>query len=127
MSKRHGTARPVGSFRDGDVVKGKIITVFATTRNTDLAEGRGQTIDHSYHLSAHDANIGAHGIDVMGSDGKTKEVLALQEDESGRVYLFANNSSPVTIKEDPEALAKLRKSAFNKLSSSERAALNLGD
>ncbi|HRH25385.1 MAG TPA: hypothetical protein PLD99_00330 [Parcubacteria group bacterium] len=127
MSKRHGTARPVGSFREGDVVSGKMIIIFATTRNTDLTEGRGTTIDHSYHLSARDAEVGAHGIDVMGSDGGIREVLALQEDQSGRVYLFANNASPVTIKENSEMVANLRKRALSKLSSSERAALGLDD
>lgn len=121
-----GSTKPL---EKGQHVKGQIIQIFAATRNTDGNEGRGSDIDHSYHLTKRNALIGAHGIDVMGSDGKVRDLLALQVEDGGIFLLGGNVSlaeiSPIKIVEDPEAFAKLRKSALDKLSPGERVALNL--
>ena len=104
---------------EGDSISGQIVVIYATTRNQDLTEGKGRTIDHSYHLTERVARIATSGIDVMGSDGKVEPRLALNLSD-GR---FALSPVLITISEDPEAEAKLREQALKKLSSAERAAL----
>ena len=103
----------------GDQVSGQVVELFAATRNEDLAEGRGQKIDHSYHLTQRDAMIASSKIDVMGSDGKVELRLALHLSD-GKYLLLPQ---PITVSENPEAEAELRKQALAKLTPAEIAAL----
>jgi len=107
------------ALSEGEFVSGQITVVYAATRNQDLTEGKGRTIDHSYYLTGHAARIATSGIDVMGSDGKVEPRLALHLSD-GR---FALSPVLITISEDPEAEAKLREQALKKLTPAERAAL----
>ncbi len=50
--------------------QGEFITIYAAVRNEDLTEGTGRRVDHSYYSTEENAELGAKGIDVMGSDGK---------------------------------------------------------
>jgi len=103
----------------GDRVAGEVIKLFAATRNEDLQEGRGARIDHSYHLTEHEALIASSKIDVMGTDGKVEKRIALRLSDGQYLLL----PKPITVSENPEAEAGLRKQALAKLTPAEIAAL----
>ena len=120
--------RTVGptTLKLGDEVKGKVVNIFAATRNEELNEGRGNRIDNSYHRTKADAMIATHHIDVMGSDGKIAERLALELPD-GRIFLIIDEGKPVQIDLNPKAKSNLRKEALGKLSKAEIVALGLGE
>lgn len=116
-----------GSIAKGDQISAVVVEIYAATRNEELNEGRGQTIDNSYHTSRRSALVACRGIDVMGSDGQVSERLALKSDD-GRYFLLKNNNKPIVVRSDEEevkAEADLRKEALKKLSQAERAALGI--
>jgi hypothetical protein len=106
-------------FSKGDKLAAEVVTVYVATCNEDGTEGRGATIDHSYHLTKHAALIATAGIGVMGSDGDLEERLALKL-EDGR---FALLPDIFQISDNVEKEAELRKEALKKLSPAELAAL----
>lgn len=120
-------------LRAGDVVSGEMVFIYAATRNSDLNEGRGPTIDESYHLKRHAAIIACAGIDVMGSNGQVAERLALKLID-GRYFLLANMKDPFEVADpivvstnvqEVQAMTDLKVKALGKLSPPERAALGL--
>jgi hypothetical protein len=42
------------TFSVGQRLSGVVVTIYATTTNSDLTEGRGRQVDHSYHLTMRD-------------------------------------------------------------------------
>ncbi len=114
-------------IKEGDKISGLVVDIYATTRNEDTAEGKGRTIDHSYHINYRAALIACKGIDVMGSDGEVDKKLALKTDD-GRYFLFHNNDKPIVVvdsREEVRAAATLKEEVLKKLSSAEKAALGL--
>lgn len=110
----------------GDQVVGTVVQIYAATCNEDKNEGRGATIDNSYHTSQRSALIASRCIDVMGSDGGVDKRLAIKLTD-GRHFLLKNDNQPIELTDDQrevEAAAELRTSALAKLTEAERAALN---
>ena len=116
MTNRHAK---IEKLTLGEKISGEVVEIWAATCNEERSEGRGNTIDNSYHLSRHEALIATKGIDVMGSDGKvvSRTVIRLK---GGRYLLGAQF---IAITSNPEAEASLREQALAKLSSAEIAAL----
>jgi hypothetical protein len=115
------------ALKEGDALSGLVVKIYATTRNTDGTEGRGIDIDNSYHKERRSALIASKGIDVMGSDGKVVERLAIKLND-GRYFLLQNENHPIVVvasEKEVQAAADLRKEALGKLSRAERAALGL--
>lgn len=48
--------------------------VFVTVVNSDLTEGRGHSVIHSFHIFEDTAELAAYGSDTMGSDGNAFSV-----------------------------------------------------
>ena len=103
----------------GQEIKGVVKIIWAAVTNTDLNEGRGSSVDYSYHLTETDAKVGASHIGVMGSDGDVQERVVLQISDTEYILLPKDT---VTIKETAEEAAKLRESALKKLTPAEQAA-----
>jgi len=115
------------ALKEGDVLSGIVVKIYATTRNTDGTEGQGVEIDNSYHKERRSALIASKGIDVMGSDGKVVDRLAIKLDDD-RYFLLQNNNYSIVVtdsEKEVQAAADLREKALSKLSSAERAALGL--
>ena len=106
-------------FQEGETISGTVVIIYAAVTNTDLTEGRGQRVDHSYYRNRRDATIGASGIGVMGSQGNVEPRTALRITDNQYLLL----SDPVKVSENPKKVAELRKQAFAKLTEAERAAL----
>lgn len=69
----------MGHLKQGDrITLATVERVYAATRNTDLAEGRGVDIDHAYYATRDAAVVGASKIGVMGADGNVAPRLALR-------------------------------------------------
>lgn len=56
----------------------EVIEIFAAVTNTDLDEGRGRRIDHSYHPNQARAKVATIGIGVQGNDGYVESRLAVK-------------------------------------------------
>ena len=109
----------------GQVIKGKMVTIFAAVGNEDQMEAKGRDIDFSYHTTRAGAQIGAKGLGYSGPDGEVEERVVLQLDTG---HYYVNPLQPLKVfddEDDAKAAAELRESALNKLSPSERAALGL--
>ncbi|MEK7514784.1 MAG: hypothetical protein AAB608_00170 [Patescibacteria group bacterium] len=102
---------------EGDQVVAEVVTIFAA-----IAETYEGSYVASYHLTHHDAVLGASGLGYSGPDGKVKPTLALKLSD-GRYVL---TPQIVEISKNPEAEAKLREKALAKLTPAERAALMCG-
>lgn len=61
------------TFRFTSLLGTGITSVFFTLVNSDLTEGRGNTIVHSVHLTNDSAEKAALGSDVQGTDGEVRE------------------------------------------------------
>jgi hypothetical protein len=101
-------------FVEGAQIVGEVVTIYAAVASTYET-----TKVMSYHLTRHDAVLGASGVGYSKKDGDVRSMLALKLAD-GR---YALTHEIVQITEDPEAEAKLRQQAQNKLSPSELAAL----
>ena len=99
---------------EGEWIAGAIVTIYAA-----IASTYEESHVASYHLSRHEAVLGASGLGYSGPDGEVKPVLALKLSD-GR---YALAPEIVEISENPEAAAKLREAALKKLTPAERAAL----
>lgn len=108
-------------FTVGEQITGRVVMIHAATTNTELNEGRGQQIDHSYYRSKDDAVMGAQGIGVMGSAGGVEPRLALSLEDGSYLIL----ADPVKISENPKMVEELRRTGLAKLTPGERAALHL--
>lgn len=104
---------------EGEQITGEVVGIWTATCNEDSMEGRGKTVDNSYHYTKHDALIATKGIGVMGGDGEVRPRKAVKLSD-GRYFLAPKM---IVITKDPEAAAKLREQALAKLSPAERAAL----
>lgn len=69
-------ANPV--LPDGDV--------FVVTRNSDLTEGRGRSVDHGFYDDLDEAVEAAKGIDVQGSDGTVFQVTQLLPEQRVQMW-----------------------------------------
>lgn len=115
-----GECRKEGIFKEGQQLSGTVIVIYAAVANKDDIEGRGQTVDQSYHRTQHDALLGASGIGVMGGDGEVRPRFALQLLD-GTVVLLPE--FVVRFSDGSEKAARLRRKALDKLSPAEKAAL----
>lgn len=85
-------------------------------------EGKGKTIDHSYHLTKRGAIIAADKLGLMGAtDGDVEETLGLKLLDGSYTLL----PRPIKITEDTEAETRIRNQALSKLSRAELAALSV--
>ncbi len=109
-------------LKKGDEISGKVVEIFAATRNTDSAEGRGSQVDEAYYLTREGATIGAHKIDVMGTDGKVESRLAIEI--SGKLTSYVTFKE-IVVRDDPKNVEALREQALKKLSPAERVVLGL--
>lgn len=106
-------------FSVGDRLEAEVITIYVATHNSDGTEGKGYTVDHSYHLTRHMATVATSGIGPMGTDGEIIERLAIVLSDAR----FALLPKLIEISENTEKEAELRKKAMSKLSQAELAAL----
>ena len=51
--------------------------VFVVTRNSDLTEGRGWSVDEGFYDDLDEAVAAARGIDVQGTDGTVYKIVQL--------------------------------------------------
>jgi len=98
---------------EGERVVGEVVTIYAA-----IACTYEKSRVASYHLTRHDAVLGASGLGYSGPDGEVKPVPALKLSD-GR---YALAPEIVEISENSEAEAKLREAALKKLTPAERAA-----
>ncbi len=105
----------------------KVVEIFAAVTNSELNEGRGHDVDHSYHTTQLGALAAAEGIGVMGNDGEVETRLVLTYiDPSGTHHHFLFNDTPVKVEElDTKKIAALKSRAVEQLSPAQRAALGL--
>ncbi len=109
----------------GEKISGTIVPLYVATKNSDSTEGRGKTIDHSYHLTETGAIIACEGIGVSGTSGNVVKRIALKL-EDGRYYLFANEGCDIDVvsnEREYDARSILRDRAMKKLTPAEIAAL----
>jgi hypothetical protein len=99
---------------EGEKVVAEVVTIYAA-----MAETYETTKVASYHLTKHDAVLGASGLGYSGPDGAVVPTLALKLSD-GRYALVPEL---VEIAENADAEAKLREAALKKLTPAERAAL----
>lgn len=102
------------NFVEGEKIAGEMVTIFAAIACTYEEKHVA-----SYHLTQHDAVLGASGLGYSGPDGEVGPVLALKLSD-GR---YALAPEIIEISENSEAEAKLREEALKKLTPAERAAL----
>ncbi len=99
---------------EGEKISAEVITIYAAIRCTyEKSEVA------SYHLTEHDAKLGASGLGYSGPDGEVRPVLALSLSD-GR---YAISPTLIEISSDSEAEARIRAEALDKLTPAERAAL----
>lgn len=102
-------------FVESERVVGEVVTIYAA-----IARTYEESHVASYHLTRHEAVLGASGLGYSVPDGEVKPVLALKLSD-GR-YTLAPEIVEIS-DENPEAEAKLREEALKKLTPAERAAL----
>jgi hypothetical protein len=101
-------------FFEGERVVGEIVTIYAA-----IACTYEESHVASYHLTRHEAVLGASGLGYSGPDGDVRPILAIRLSD-GR-YALSPELIEITI--DSAAEAKLRETALKKLTPAERAAL----
>ncbi|MBP6855575.1 MAG: hypothetical protein KBC26_01195 [Candidatus Pacebacteria bacterium] len=107
-------------FPKGTELFGTVIVIYAVVVNTDSTEGRGEYIDHSYHLTELEATIGASGLGIMGHDADVEPRIACRLRNTKVILL----SPPVEIALiDKKVGEGLRSKALSKLTMAEKAAL----
>lgn len=104
----------------GDLFRGTVVNAYVVRVNSDLTEGRGVTVNHSYHLGYADAVEAARGADVMGSNGDVEDLFCVKT-ESGDVFEL----KPLAIALSPYKEKALREAALAKLTEEERELLGL--
>lgn len=107
-------------WKNGQEIKGIVVTIYAVVANTDTEEGRSDDYDKTYHLTQDDAIIASSGCGTFGADAKTEPRWALQIGENE--YLLLPSSTIETTNVE-EKLARLRRSALDKLTLTESVAL----
>lgn len=109
-------------FTPGQEIACTVVELWAAVSNTDTNEGRGKSIDVSYHLNQDDAALGAVGIGVQGTDGSVTKRLALRINNESYLLITGN---PVSITSVDQKWSELRQSGRAKLTPAERIALGI--
>lgn len=110
----------------GKRIEAEIVEIYAAVTNSDLTEGRGVSVDHSYHETEIGAKFGAVGIGpgLTKNDGTVGERLAIRLSDG--TYLLLNQQSPIIELVDETRLREdVRRQAIAKLSPAERVALDV--
>ena len=101
-------------FAESDKIVAEVVTIYAAIRCTyEISEIA------SYHLTRHDAMLGASGLGYSGPDGDVRPIQAIRLSD-GR---YAIVPELIEISDNPETEAKVREQALKKLSPAERVAL----
>lgn len=60
--------------------------IFVATHNSDLTEGRGRLVDHSFYDQLTEAVTAARGIDVQGSNGTVYQITQLLPEKRVKMW-----------------------------------------
>lgn len=60
--------------------------LYVVTRNSDLTEGRGRSVNAAFYDDLDEAVAGAKGIDVQGSDGTVYKYITLLPEKRVKVW-----------------------------------------
>ena len=85
----------------GKTGEATVIEIFAAMSNTDLNEGKGNTIDLTYHPNVRQATVAAIGIGVFGSNGNVEPRKAVRFSD-GRMFLLAEEMGAIPAEGVPE-------------------------